>query len=119
MIWLLLAYSNALRFQRLDLECHTEIDWVLLQIVHQNLCFRIQGGHNGKGKHLLLEPHLHRAKGQTKKGQKKPEMELKSFSSHFQEGTVGLKKTDLFTITQLITVDIVCFTLAFFFPEPN
>jgi hypothetical protein len=23
----LLAYSNALRFQRLDLECHTEIEW--------------------------------------------------------------------------------------------
>jgi hypothetical protein len=39
--------------------------------------------------------------------QKKPEMELKSFSSHFQEGTVGLKKTDHFTIMQLITVDVV------------
>jgi hypothetical protein len=51
--------------------------------------------------------------------QKKPEMELKNFSSHFQEGPVGLKKTDLFTIRQLITVDIVCFTPAFFFPEPN
>jgi hypothetical protein len=41
------------------------------------------------------------------KVQKKPEMELKSFSSHFQEGTVGCKKTDLFTILQLITVDVV------------
>jgi hypothetical protein len=39
--------------------------------------------------------------------QKKPEMELKNFSSHFQEGTVGLKKTDLFTIRQLITVNVV------------
>jgi len=42
-----------------------------------------------------------------KKVQKKPEMELKIFSSHFQEGTVGLKKTDLFTIRQLITVNVV------------
>jgi hypothetical protein len=39
--------------------------------------------------------------------QKKPEMELKNFSSHFQEGPVGLKKTDLFTIRQLITVNVV------------
>jgi hypothetical protein len=42
-------------------------------------------------------------------------MELKSFSSHFQEGTVGLKKTDLFTITQLI--NILSDSLQHFFPQ--